>query len=75
MIDAIAVAGTAEQVRDGIQRRAGDFDHVALYSPSFTITPERIRQNMLDLVKVGASLTTATDRSLSSPVRRFVCRI
>jgi probable F420-dependent oxidoreductase len=59
MIDAIAVAGTAEQVRTGIERRAHDFDHVALYSPSFTMTPQRIRQNMLDLVKVGASATTA----------------
>lgn len=59
MIDAIAVAGTAEQVRTAVERRAYDFDHVALYSPSFTMTPERIRQNMLDLVKVGASATTA----------------
>jgi probable F420-dependent oxidoreductase len=61
MIDAIAVAGTAEQVRAGIRRRAADFDHVALYSPSFTMTPERIRQNMLELVKIGASANTATD--------------
>jgi probable F420-dependent oxidoreductase len=54
MLDAIGVAGTAEQVRAGIARRAGDFDHVALYSPSFTMTPERVRQNTLDLVRVGA---------------------
>jgi probable F420-dependent oxidoreductase len=60
MIDAIAVAGSAEHVRAGIERRALDFDHVALYSPSFTMTPERIRQNMLDLVKVGATMTAAT---------------
>jgi probable F420-dependent oxidoreductase len=59
MIDAIAVAGTAEQVGTSIERRAGDFDHLALYSPSFTMTPQRIRQNMLNLVKVGASATTA----------------
>ena len=57
MIDAIAVAGTAEQVRAGVERRAHDFDHVALYSPSFTMTPRRIRQNLLNLVKVGGSVT------------------
>ncbi|MGA2924678.1 MAG: LLM class flavin-dependent oxidoreductase [Solirubrobacteraceae bacterium] len=57
MLDAIAVAGTAEQVRAGVQRRAGDFDHVALYSPSFTMTPQRVRQNLLDLVSVGAAVS------------------
>ena len=54
MLDAIGVAGTADQVRAGIARRASDFDHVALYSPSFTMTPERVRQNTLDLVRVAA---------------------
>jgi len=57
MLDAIAVAGTADQVRTGIARRAGDFDHIGLYSPSFTMTIDRIRQNTLDLVEVGASMT------------------
>jgi alkanesulfonate monooxygenase SsuD/methylene tetrahydromethanopterin reductase-like flavin-dependent oxidoreductase (luciferase family) len=56
MLDAIAVAGTAEQVRAGIERRLGDFDHAALYSPSFTMTAERIRENMLGLVEVGGTL-------------------
>jgi probable F420-dependent oxidoreductase len=54
MLDAIGVAGTAEQVRAGIARRASDFDHVALYSPSFTMTAERVRQNTLDLVRAAA---------------------
>ena len=54
MLDAIGVAGTADQVRAGIAGRAGDFDHVALYSPSFTMSTERVRQNTLDLVRVGA---------------------
>ncbi len=54
MLDAIGVAGTPEQVRAGIARRADDFDHVALYSPSFTMTADRVRQNTLDLVGVGA---------------------
>jgi alkanesulfonate monooxygenase SsuD/methylene tetrahydromethanopterin reductase-like flavin-dependent oxidoreductase (luciferase family) len=55
MLDAIGVAGTASQVRAGIQRRSGDFDHVALYSPSFTMTAERVRQNMLDLVQAAVA--------------------
>ena len=54
MLDAMGVAGTAEQVRAGITRRRRDFDHVALYSPSFTMTPERVRQNTLDLVQMIA---------------------
>ena len=53
MIDAIGVAGTPEQVRAGITRREDDFDHVALYSPSFRMTLERVQQNTLDLVRVG----------------------
>jgi probable F420-dependent oxidoreductase len=55
MIDAIGVAGTPEQVRAGIARRDDDFDHVALYSPSFTMTLERVQQNTLDLIRLGAS--------------------
>lgn len=50
MLDAIGVAGSAERVRAGIERRSGDFDHVALYSPSFTLSAERVRRNTLDLV-------------------------
>jgi probable F420-dependent oxidoreductase len=59
MLDAIGVAGTVEQVRAGIARRAADFDHVALYSPSFTMSLERVRQNTLDLVSAGAPVATA----------------
>jgi probable F420-dependent oxidoreductase len=58
MLDAIGVAGTADQVRTGIERRAADFDHVGLYSPSFTMSPDRVRQNILDLVKVGAAVSS-----------------
>jgi hypothetical protein len=54
MLDAMGVAGTPEQVRAGIARRAEDFDHVALYSPSFTMTLERVQQNTLELIRVGA---------------------
>jgi probable F420-dependent oxidoreductase len=54
MLDAIGVAGTPDQVRAGIARREADFDHLSLYSPSFTITLERVQQNTLDLIRVGA---------------------
>ena len=54
MIDAIAVAGTPDQVRAGIARREADFDHVSLYSPSFTMALERVQQNTLDLIRVEA---------------------
>ncbi|HTU85726.1 MAG TPA: LLM class flavin-dependent oxidoreductase [Solirubrobacteraceae bacterium] len=53
MVDAIAVAGTPQQVRAGIARREADFDHVSLYSPSFTMTLERVQQNTLDLVHIS----------------------
>jgi hypothetical protein len=54
MLDAIGVAGTPEQVRVGIARRERDFDHTSLYSPSFTMTLERVQQNTLELIRVGA---------------------
>jgi probable F420-dependent oxidoreductase len=53
MLDAIGVAGTPDQVRAGVARRENDFDHVALYSPSFTMTLERVQQNTLELIRVA----------------------
>jgi probable F420-dependent oxidoreductase len=53
MLDAIGVAGTPDQVRAGIARREADFDHLSLYSPSFTMTLERVQQNTLELIRVG----------------------
>ena len=55
MLDSIGVAGTPEQVRAGIARRESDFDHLSLYSPSFTMPLERVQQNSLELIRVGAS--------------------
>jgi hypothetical protein len=54
MLDAIGVAGTPDQVRAGIARRETDFDHVALYSPSFTMPVERVQRNTLDLIRLAA---------------------
>ena len=53
MLDAIGVAGTPDQVRAGIARRENDFDHLALYSPSFTMTLERVQENTKRLIEVG----------------------
>ena len=53
-VDAIGVAGTPDQVRAGIARRENDFDHLSLYSPSFTMTLERVQENTLELIRVGA---------------------
>jgi probable F420-dependent oxidoreductase len=58
MLDAIGVAGTPEQVRAGIARREDDFDHLSLYSPSFTMSVERVQQNTLELVRIGAPAVT-----------------
>jgi probable F420-dependent oxidoreductase len=54
MIDAIGAAGTAEQVQATLARREADFDHLSLYSPSFTMPLERVQENTLKLVEVGA---------------------
>ncbi|MBV9605601.1 MAG: LLM class flavin-dependent oxidoreductase [Solirubrobacterales bacterium] len=54
MLDAIGVAGTPDQVRAGIARREPDFDHLSLYSPSFTMSLERVQENTLELIRVGA---------------------
>jgi alkanesulfonate monooxygenase SsuD/methylene tetrahydromethanopterin reductase-like flavin-dependent oxidoreductase (luciferase family) len=59
MLDAIGVAGSADQVRAGIARREADFDHLSLYSPSFTMTLERVQQNTLELIRVGAGAQAA----------------
>jgi probable F420-dependent oxidoreductase len=63
MLDAIGVAGTPDQVRAGIARRDDDFDHLALYSPSFTMSLERVQQNTLDLIRIGAPAQTHRART------------
>ncbi|HEY0578608.1 MAG TPA: LLM class flavin-dependent oxidoreductase [Pseudonocardia sp.] len=41
MIDALAVAGTPQQVADQLRRYDGVLDHVIVYPPSFRLTPAR----------------------------------
>lgn len=60
MIDALAVAGTADDVRAGLRRYEGLLDHVVLYAPSFSLTPERVRESALSLIQACATSTTAS---------------
>jgi probable F420-dependent oxidoreductase len=52
MIDAMGVAGTASQVRDGLRRYEGVLDHVMLYPPSIAIAPARVQENLDSLIAV-----------------------
>ena len=44
MIDRIAVAGTPDQVADGLTRYDGTVDHVIVYPPSFRLSLARCRE-------------------------------
>jgi hypothetical protein len=55
MVDALAVAGSARDVRDGLRRYEGLIDHAILYSPSFTLAPERVQQSALGLIEACAA--------------------
>jgi probable F420-dependent oxidoreductase len=50
MVDALAVAGTPEDVRSQLRRYEGLLDHAILYVPSYRISPERLRENALALI-------------------------
>lgn len=51
MIDTMAVAGTAEQVRAGLKRYEGVLDHIMLYSPSIGLTPQRVQENLDSMIR------------------------
>lgn len=53
MIDEFSVAGTPEQVADGLRRFDGLVDEVVLFPPSFRVTPERMAENMASLIAHG----------------------
>jgi probable F420-dependent oxidoreductase len=59
MVDAIAVAGTADDVRAGLRRFDGLLDHVILYSPSFSLTQERVTENALALIAATGDVAAA----------------
>jgi probable F420-dependent oxidoreductase len=54
MIDALAVAGTAQDVRDGLRRYEGVLDHAILYVPSFRLSPERVAESARALIQACA---------------------
>lgn len=55
MVDAMAVAGTSDDVRVGLRRYDGVLDHAILYSPSFQLPQERVERNALALVEACGS--------------------
>ncbi len=55
MVDAIAVAGTPDEVRDRIRQWEGLSDHLLLYSPSVGMKPERVQENLLAIAETFGS--------------------
>jgi alkanesulfonate monooxygenase SsuD/methylene tetrahydromethanopterin reductase-like flavin-dependent oxidoreductase (luciferase family) len=45
MLEEMAVAGTVDEVRDALPGLEKRYDHAALYSPSFTLSPGRVAEN------------------------------
>jgi probable F420-dependent oxidoreductase len=54
MLDEMAAAGTLEEVRDRVAVLEKRYDHAALYSPSFTLAPERVADNTLAIIDAFA---------------------
>ena len=56
MVDAMACAGTPDQVRQQFGARfAGVYDSTLLYSPSFGLTPERFQENLDAIIETFAA--------------------
>ncbi len=51
MVDAIALAGTAEEVRAAARRYEGVLDHLILYAPSYGVSAERAFENAGSLIQ------------------------
>ena len=51
MLEEMAAAGTLEEVRERVALLEKRYDHAALYSPSFTLTPERVRENTFAVIE------------------------
>jgi probable F420-dependent oxidoreductase len=54
LVDAIAIAGTPDEVRDQLSQWRGLADHVLLYSPSAGMKRERIQENVDALIDTFA---------------------
>jgi alkanesulfonate monooxygenase SsuD/methylene tetrahydromethanopterin reductase-like flavin-dependent oxidoreductase (luciferase family) len=55
LLDAIAVTGRPDEVRDRLRQWEGLTDHVLLYPPTVGASPERIRENMTATVEAFGS--------------------
>ena len=55
MIDELAIAGTADEVRDQLEQWDELAEHVLLYSPSIGIPGERVQENLDAIVDTFAS--------------------
>jgi hypothetical protein len=51
MVDAIAAAGTPDEVRDRLKQWDKLSDHLLLYSPSAGMSPGRIQENVTAIVE------------------------
>lgn len=54
MIDAMAAAGTADDVRDQVAVLEKRYDRAALYSPSFTLSADRVAENTAAVIDLFA---------------------
>jgi probable F420-dependent oxidoreductase len=54
MLDEMAAAGTVDEVRQRVEVLEKRYDHAALYSPSFTIPAERVRENTGAIIEAFA---------------------
>lgn len=54
MLDEMAATGTLSEVRDRVAVLEKRYDHAALYSPSFTMAPERVTENTFAIIEAFA---------------------
>jgi probable F420-dependent oxidoreductase len=54
MLAEMSICGTAEEVRDALPALEKRYDHAALYSPSFTLAPERVAENTQAIIETFA---------------------
>jgi histidinol-phosphate aminotransferase len=54
MLDEMAAAGPLEEVRQRVELLEKRYDHAALYSPSFTLPAERVRENTFAVIEAFA---------------------
>ena len=55
MLAEMAVWGTAEEVRQALPAIEKRYDHAALYSPSFTLSSERVEENTEAIIETFAA--------------------